>query len=208
MTPARFFTEKGQQHPDQQKNIHVILDADGQNLPRNRGADVGPHNHAYGLGQLHEARVHKTDGHHRGGAAALDEHGDQSPYQHAQKRRAGQHAHEMPQPVPGHQLEGVADELYGIQKDADATQKLNDKLDCHEGSSAFQGHGRGRLAGRAIFADSQPPIRKAADRQSFFAPGSGPPHAWTGSAQAPIIQLPSHRYFSFFYFFFVFSEDA
>ena len=71
------------QEADEHERQDVIGDFEGDDLRRDRGADVGAQNDRNGLGQAHQARAHEADRHDRRGARAL---------QHGRRQRAGQNA--------------------------------------------------------------------------------------------------------------------
>lgn len=125
MGQTAFLLEKAEQRTDNDKKVGEILDFDGQKLACHRSADVGSHNDADGLLQGHESGIHKAHSHHRGGAAALDEHGHARAHYDAQQRRPGEHADDLPHFVARKHLEGFADEPYRKEKESYSSQKLN-----------------------------------------------------------------------------------
>ena len=80
------------------------------------GANVGAHNHAYGLSQGHEPGVHEADGHNRNAAGTLNEYCDQRADKHPAHWRAGQGAHKATHAVAGKKLQGFAKELNSIKE--------------------------------------------------------------------------------------------
>ena len=113
-------TDENEQHPHDDEQICQILDPEGQNLSRDRGADVGAHDDADGLGKIHETGVHEAHRHDGGRAAALNDHGDGRTQKNAQNGRFRKHAYDAAQSLAGHHLQGFADELDGVEKNSHA----------------------------------------------------------------------------------------
>ena len=61
-----------------------------ENLGGDSGADVGAHDDAHGLLQLHDARVDEAHAHDGGGGRAVDQTGDQGADEYAHKQVVGQ----------------------------------------------------------------------------------------------------------------------
>ena len=117
--------DENEQHAEYHEQIRQILDPEGQNLTRHRGADVGAHDHAYGLRKRHETGIHEAHRHDGGCAAALNDHGDGRTQKNAQNGRFCKHSYDVAQPFTGHHLERFADELDGVQKNPHTAEKLH-----------------------------------------------------------------------------------
>ena len=72
-----------------------------QDLRRNGGTDVGPHNDAHRLLQLHDAGIDEAHAHDGGGSRRVDDGGDQRPQKHALKDVVGQFFQYALQPAAG-----------------------------------------------------------------------------------------------------------
>ena len=123
--------EKGKEDAYYNEEVGVILYLDGENLAGDGGADVGSHDHADGLGERHEPGIHEADRHDRGGAAALDEHRNASPNKYPHERGFGQSTYQLPETIPGDELQGLTDQLDGEEEKPNSSEKLDDALYGH-----------------------------------------------------------------------------
>ena len=64
--------------------------AHGHQPGRHRGTDIGAHDDAHCLGQIHQTRIYKTDDHNRGRRAALNNCGHSGSYQNSHQTVPGQ----------------------------------------------------------------------------------------------------------------------
>ena len=78
-----------------------------QQLRRHGGADIGAHDDAHRLTELHDPGVDKADTHNRGGRRALDQSGDHRTQQNAFEDIAGQPLQNIFQTAAGELLQAV-----------------------------------------------------------------------------------------------------
>ena len=107
---------------------HVIGQLEGDDLRCDGGADVRAHDNGNGLAQPHEARSHKTDGHDRGGAGALQHRRGQRTGQNAEEgvlRHGGQNgAHALASCL----LQVVAHEVHAVQEQGQTAEQSQPDL--------------------------------------------------------------------------------
>ncbi len=94
--------------------------AQGQDPGGDGGTDVGAHDDADGLGQIHQAGVNEADDHNGGGGGGLDHSGDRQTCQEAQQAVGGQLAQQAAQAVSGSALQAFAHQVHAEQEQAQA----------------------------------------------------------------------------------------
>ena len=102
--------QNGPQEGGLQEHHHDVVRVDitqAQQLRGDGSADVGAHDDAHCLLQLHDARVDETDAHDGGGGGALDQPGDDGPQKDPFEYVAGKTLQDMLQPAAGELLQAV-----------------------------------------------------------------------------------------------------
>ena len=89
------------------ENAPALNARQGENPRRQRGADVGAHDHTDGLADLHDAGVHQAHQHHRHGRGGLDGDGDARPQKKALEGIGGHALEQSLQLAAGHLLQAL-----------------------------------------------------------------------------------------------------
>ena len=103
-------SQEGAQYGGLEQQKKQVVGGDipqAQELCRDGGADIGPHDDADRLLQLHDARVNEADAHDGGGGGALDQSGDQRAQQDTPEHIAGQPFQYALQTAAGQLLQAV-----------------------------------------------------------------------------------------------------
>ena len=111
-----------------------------QQLSGDGGADVGPHDDAHGLFQLHDAGVDKAHAHNSGCGGALDQSGDHGAQQDTLPDAVGQPLQNMLQPAAGEFLQAVCHGGHAEQEGGNGAHQGNNVGKLHKVPSnlAFQ----------------------------------------------------------------------
>ena len=113
------------------KDVLTLDAGERQNPRRQGGADVGAHDDADGLSQLHDAGVHQAHQHHRHGGGGLDGDGDARAQQQALEG-AGGHALEHPlQLAAGHLFQALGHDGHAVQEERQAAAEGKDGENVH-----------------------------------------------------------------------------
>ena len=102
-----------------------------QNPTGNGGADIGTHDNADGIGQLHDAGINKTDYHNCGGRGGLDCCGDQSAQKHTFKSSGSQLAEDDLQLAAGNTLKTFAHKGHTEEEEGKTAQQSNRICNTH-----------------------------------------------------------------------------
>ena len=86
----------------------------GNQLPGNRRADIGPHNNPDCLIQRHQSAVHKADNHNGCGRGALDNGSDAGSYGNTEQAVAGQLFQNGFHAVPGSRFQTDTHHMHSI----------------------------------------------------------------------------------------------
>ena len=100
-------------------------------LARHRGADVGAHDDADGLGKLHDARVDKAHHNDRGTRAGLDERGDDGPESHGAPGGRSELLQDALHPASGVFLQPRAHDGHAVQKQRQAARQTDNVENGH-----------------------------------------------------------------------------
>ncbi len=106
----------------------VLADLHRQEPAGDRGADVGPHDDADGLGQCHEPAVDESHHHDRRDRAGLNQHGDDRSDRDGQQSVVGHGANQPSQAGAGHRLQSLGHVLHAQQEDTQSAYDDHDQL--------------------------------------------------------------------------------
>src|SRR3990172_5988277 len=105
------------------KKNGVIIDMESDKLYRERGADVRAQDHGEGLAKGHEPGAHKAHEHDRGGAARLNDAGDEGPRSHGRQPVARERPQERTDPRAGRVLKPVIEQFYAVEEEEHPAEK-------------------------------------------------------------------------------------
>ena len=99
--------------------------AQAEDLSGDGGADIGAHNDAHGLLQLHDAGVDEAHAHDGGGGRAVDQSRHQRAHQNAHENIVGELLHNAFQPSAGEFFQSVRHRRHAEEEGGDCAQKRN-----------------------------------------------------------------------------------